>query len=119
MNILKIITRSRKIYQKNFCDIKLSYQKQAFYRFNDLLKTELHYQKHFIKETNYYKEDDNIECHIDVIIYDKNDDKKIQNNDLIQTLVKQTIIEEDIFVEMNYLKLKNPETYEVNNIFLL
>lgn len=119
MNILKIITRSKNLYN-NQNIIRLSQQKQAFYRFNDLLKTELHYQKHFIKEWNYYKRNnDNIECHIDVIIYDENDDKKIENNELIKSLVKNTILEEDVFVEIDYLKSNKPKTYELNNIFLL
>ena len=119
MNILKIITRSRNIYENKINELKLNKQKHVFYRFNDLLKIELHYQKHIIKELNYYKNNKNIECHFDVIISDEKDNEKIKNNNIIQSLIKKTIIEEDILIEINYLKHTKKISDEINNTFLL
>lgn len=119
MNILKIVTRPKNIFQKKLSETSLLTQKNTFYRFNDILKSELHYQKYFIQNYEYYKVNNDLECHIDVITYTKEDDIKIRNNKVIQKLVKETINQNDTLVEMDFLKSQSKPSYEFNNIFLL
>lgn len=119
MNLLKIVTRPRNIFAKRLSENALMRQQNTFYRFNDLLKTELHYQKHYIEKYEYYKVNEELECHIDVISYDETDDVKLRNNSKIQNLVRETIQETDTLIELDFLKTGNKPSYEVTNIFLL
>lgn len=119
MNILKIVTKPRNIFQKKLSETSQLIQQNTFYRFNDILKTELHYQKHYIQNYEYFKVNGEEECHIDIVTYTEEDDVKIRNNKLIQKLVKQTIAESDTLVEMDFLKSRKKPSYEINNIFLL
>lgn len=119
MSFFKIIARPKNIFSNNLCDIKLIQQKNTFYHFNDLLKTELHFNKFEICNFNYLENNGNIEFHIDII--SKNDDNDIsiiQNNKSIQELIKYKIHKDDTFISLDFLKCKSVPIYN-NRIFLL
>lgn len=113
MNLVKLITRPKVLFKNDF-------SKKTFYRFNDILKTELHYQKHFIQNYDYFKNTNNIlECHIDIITYDELDVNKLENNNVIKKLIKETLNDTETLMEIQILKpTKKPEN-DLSNIFLL